>query len=81
MDAKLEINIFVFFRSEENYHIFNSFQTRSNDWSKTEINYHTERPSRLPMADVAVQDIGKAGQAFAVEVSWVCFQTQDFHSQ
>lgn len=61
--------------------IFFNFQTRPSDWSKMQINYHTERPTRLPIADVAIRDIGKAGQEFAVEVSWVCFQTQDFSTQ
>lgn len=79
----IHITIYIFFQFSlsffglSNFH-FILFQSRSNQWSKTEISYHTEKPSRLPIADVAVRDIGEEGQEFAIEVSWVCFQTQEF---
>lgn len=54
------------------------FQTPSESWSKTEISYTTEKPSRLPIIDVALQGIDDATHEFAIEVGSVCFQTQQF---
>lgn len=56
------------------------FQARSNIWSKTEISYTTERANRLPIIDVAVRDVGAAGQEFAIEIGAVCFQTVEFEN-
>lgn len=41
------------------------------------MRYTTEKASRLPIIDVAIRDIGRKDQEFAIEVGPVCFQTQN----
>lgn len=48
-------------------------QTRSVNWGKTVLRYTTDKSARLPFVDVAIRDLGEAGQMFRVEVSPVCF--------
>lgn len=48
-------------------------RTRSSTWSSTKIEYRTNKPQRLPFLDVGLRDVGKADQAFKIELSHVCF--------
>jgi len=48
-------------------------QYRSDSWSKTVISYTTEKPTRMPLTDVAIRDIGDYNQKFLLEISPVCF--------
>jgi len=49
-------------------------QRKNNEWGKTIIEYRTNKPSRLPILDIAPLDIGGADQEFRVEVGPVCFK-------
>ncbi|KAG5898590.1 hypothetical protein JTB14_016601 [Gonioctena quinquepunctata] len=46
---------------------------RKNSWAQTVISYSTDKPSRLPITDVGVRDIGEPDQAFWIEIGAVCF--------
>eukprot|EP00063_Salmo_salar_P031653 XP_014006488.1 PREDICTED: collagen alpha-1(II) chain-like [Salmo salar] len=48
--------------------------SKSNgDWGKTEIEYKTQTPARLPIVDLAPMDIGKEDQEFGLDIGPVCF--------
>lgn len=47
---------------------------KTNEWSKTIIEYKTNKPSRLPFLDIAPLDIGSSDQEFRVEVGPVCYK-------
>lgn len=49
------------------------FQYRKDVWAKSVLEYTTDKPSRLPITDIVVRDVGKPDQAFWVEIGAVCF--------
>lgn len=49
-------------------------QKKTNEWRKTIIEYKTNKPSRLPILDIAPLDIGDADQEVSVDVGPVCFK-------
>lgn len=54
------------------FHALNQ-QRHTDRWSKTVIEYKTQKTSRLPIVDIAPMDIGGADQEFGVDVGAVCF--------
>uniref|UniRef100_A0A8C4X0B4 Fibrillar collagen NC1 domain-containing protein n=1 Tax=Eptatretus burgeri TaxID=7764 RepID=A0A8C4X0B4_EPTBU len=48
-------------------------QRHTSKWSKTVMEYRTQKTSRLPIIDIAPMDIGEAGQQFGVDIGPVCF--------
>jgi len=46
----------------------------TGEWSKTVIEYRTNKPSRLPILDIAPLDIGGAEQEFGLDIGPVCFK-------
>merc|ERR1739838_523434 len=46
----------------------------TGEWSKTVIEYRTNKPSRLPILDIAPLDIGGADQEFGMDIGPVCFK-------
>jgi len=46
---------------------------RAKTWAKSVFTVDTLKPTRLPIVDIRVKDIGKSRQAFKVEVGRVCF--------
>lgn len=46
----------------------------TGQWSKTVIEYRTNKPSRLPILDIAPLDIGGADQEFGLDIGPVCFK-------
>uniref|UniRef100_A0A3Q3DKW4 Fibrillar collagen NC1 domain-containing protein n=1 Tax=Hippocampus comes TaxID=109280 RepID=A0A3Q3DKW4_HIPCM len=48
-------------------------QKSQGNWAKTVLEYRTQTPIRLPIADVAPMDIGKANQEFGLDIGPVCF--------
>jgi len=44
-----------------------------NSWATSVFKVSSSKPQRLPIVDVKVEDFGKPGQAFKVEVGQVCF--------
>lgn len=49
-------------------------QRKNNEWGKTIIEYRTNKPSRLPILDIAPLDIGGADQEFGLDIGPVCFK-------
>ena len=49
-------------------------QRHTGEWSKTVLEYRTNKPSRLPILDVAPLDIGGADQEFGLDIGPVCFK-------
>lgn len=49
-------------------------QRKNNQWGKTIIEYRTNKPSRLPILDIAPLDIGGADQEFGLDIGPVCFK-------
>lgn len=49
------------------------FQYRKDVWAKSVLEYTTDKPSRLPITDIVVRDVGKPDQSFWVEIGAVCF--------
>lgn len=49
-------------------------QRHTGEWSKTVIEYRTNKPSRLPILDIAPLDIGGAEQEFGLDIGPVCFK-------
>jgi len=43
------------------------------DWSKTVFTVNTHKPTRLPVVDLQVNDVGRPEQAFKLEVGRVCY--------
>ena len=48
-------------------------QDRGDDWAKTVFKIETAKPTRLPVVDVKVEDLGSPNQFFRVELGDVCF--------
>lgn len=49
------------------------FQYRKDSWAKSILEFNTDKPSRLPIMDIGVRDVGKPDQSFWVEIGAVCF--------
>jgi collagen type II alpha len=47
---------------------------RKNDWARTVFEIKTRKPTRLPIVDVKLKDIGHARQKFKIEIGQVCFR-------
>lgn len=62
-------------RDEKELHVLSLLfpQTSQGNWAKTVLEYRTQTPIRLPIADVAPMDIGKANQEFGLDIGPVCF--------
>lgn len=45
----------------------------TGEWGQTVLQYKTNKPSRLPIVDIAPLDIGGPEQEFGVEIGPVCF--------
>lgn len=58
--------------------MFSFLQRHTGEWSKTVIEYRTNKPSRLPILDIAPLDIGEADQEFGLDIGPVCFKWIDF---
>jgi hypothetical protein len=56
----------------ESYAGFN-FQHETKEWAKTILSLKDTKPSRLPIVDVLVKDIGTVRQKFRLEIGPVCF--------
>lgn len=48
-------------------------QKSSSEWSQTVFEYRTQKPSKLPIVDMAPVDVGGAEQEFGIDVGPVCF--------
>ncbi|XP_065216475.1 collagen alpha-1(III) chain-like [Planococcus citri] len=48
-------------------------QYKRKEWSSTILRYTTDNPSRLPITDIAVRDVGQPEQSIFVEMGPVCF--------
>lgn len=46
----------------------------TGEWGRTVIEYRTNKPSRLPILDIAPMDIGGAEQEFGLDIGPVCFK-------
>lgn len=54
--------------------VLDECQHRSSTYAQTILSYKTEKPTRLPIIDIAVRDIGESNQQFWIEIGAVCFQ-------
>ncbi|XP_065218365.1 collagen alpha-2(I) chain-like [Planococcus citri] len=52
---------------------YDNCQHKNNQWSITRITYSTNVPSQLPIADIAVRDVGRPRQFIYVDIEPVCF--------
>lgn len=66
LSKKTSLNMFCLFVA--------SLQRHTGQWSKTVIEYRTNKPSRLPILDIAPLDIGGADQEFGLDIGPVCFK-------
>lgn len=48
-------------------------QHKKSSWAQTVFKVQSQKPARLPIVDVKVEDFGRSDQAFKVEVGQVCF--------
>jgi len=48
-------------------------QFENKEWAKTIISMKNTKPTRLPIVDVLVKDIGNVRQKFKLEIGQVCF--------
>ncbi|XP_065221020.1 collagen alpha-1(II) chain-like isoform X2 [Planococcus citri] len=48
-------------------------QFKRKEWSSAILSYRTDNPSRLPITDIAVRDVGRSEQSIFVEMGPVCF--------
>ena len=48
-----------------------AFQHESTDWAKTVISMRNVKPTRLPIVDVAVRDVGNPRKKFKLEIGQV----------
>jgi len=48
-------------------------QHKKRSWAQTVFKVQSNKPARLPIVDLKVEDIGQRGQFFKVEVGQVCF--------
>jgi hypothetical protein len=46
---------------------------KNNSWDKTVFRIESQKPTRLPVVDVKVQDFGNPSQKFKLEIGQVCF--------
>jgi len=46
---------------------------KKNSWAKTVFDIDTNKPTRLPIVDVKVEDFGQQHQEFKLEIGQVCF--------
>ncbi|KAK8772156.1 hypothetical protein V5799_024598 [Amblyomma americanum] len=53
--------------------IFDGCKARSEQWSNSLLQYKSDKPQRLPIADVAPRDIGFKNQEFGLEIGPACF--------
>ena len=49
------------------------FQYKKKEWAQTVITVKNTKPSRLPIVDVAMKDIGRRGEKFKLEIGPVCY--------
>ena len=47
------------------------FQHESTEWAKTVISMRNVKPTRLPIVDVAVRDVGNPRKKFKLEIRQV----------
>ena len=47
------------------------FQHESTEWAKTVISMRNVKPTRLPIVDVAVRDVGNQRKKFKLEIGQV----------
>jgi collagen type II alpha len=48
-------------------------KNRNGEWSKSVFKIESSKPTRLPVVDIKVEDAGRPGQKFKIEVGQVCF--------
>jgi hypothetical protein len=48
-------------------------QFGKDEWAKTILSLKDIKPTRLPIVDVAVRDVGNKRQKFKLEIGQVCF--------
>jgi len=53
---------------------FGFAQFKKNEWSETHIQVDFDKPSRLPIIDIASKPTGEPEQAFWIELGMACFQ-------
>jgi collagen type II alpha len=46
---------------------------RDGNWNKSVFKIESSKPTRLPVVDIKVEDAGRPGQKFKIEVGQVCF--------
>ena len=49
-----------------------AFQHESTEWARTVISMRNVKPTRLPIVDVAVRDVGNQRKKFKLEIGQVC---------
>uniref|UniRef100_A0A0A9WMQ7 Collagen alpha-1(II) chain n=2 Tax=Lygus hesperus TaxID=30085 RepID=A0A0A9WMQ7_LYGHE len=49
-------------------------RAKNGKWKKTALTYSTDNPSRLPIIDIAMRDVGDKNQRFRIEIGPACFQ-------
>merc|ERR1719312_1885756 len=61
-------------RGKGKYHVLqDECKHRKRSWAKTIFKVETQKPTRLPIVDVQIEDFGKPYQAFELEIGEVCF--------
>lgn len=45
----------------------------NGEWGKTVFEFRTQKPSRLPIVDLAPVDVGGKDQEFGIDIGHVCF--------
>lgn len=50
-----------------------SHQKPNGEWGKTVFEFRTQKPSRLPIVDLAPVDVGGKDQEFGIDIGHVCF--------
>jgi hypothetical protein len=53
--------------------IFFYFQHENKEWALTVFSLKDAKPTRLPIVDIAVKDIGNKKQKFKIEIGQVCY--------
>ena len=48
-------------------------QHENKDWAQTVFSLKDSKPTRLPIVDVALKDVGNKKQKFKIEIGDVCF--------
>ena len=52
---------------------FDLFQHENKEWAMTVFSMKDAKPTRLPIVDIAVKDIGNKKQKFKIEIGQVCY--------